>query len=188
MRMGQRCALWCALVGMVWFGGEATAASPARALGTEEWTSAEGVLAGWGLDRDQSFVLEFPPYVGDAMLIAANSGPGDSRPGVVLLRKGHAPRRFGIENEAAVVWGGWEGVAFYDLDEDGRRDVIALVDVCNGAACNENHYSAPIVLLNGREGLVAVDAWAHAIPYAVLKKGLGGIRTYAKANPPRLGN
>lgn len=186
--MGKNGGCKYILVGLCLLGADATAASPARALRAEEWSSAEGQLVGWGLDKEQSFVLEFPPYVGDAWLIAANSGPGDNRPGIVILRNGHPPRRFGIENESAVVWGGWEGVAFYDLDGDGRRDVVALVDVCNGAACDENHYSAPIVLLNGREGLVAVDAWAHAIPYAVLQKGLGGVRTYAKANPPRLAN
>jgi len=162
----------------------AAEAAPARPL-----TAAERAAAVAPLGRDfsaeaaQCFRANLAP-LGEVDVLAGDQGGG---PAVAVLQGDRVLQRIPIDpTPGRVTWGGILGVMFVDLDKDGADDILAMADVCSGMDCQKNAYVSVLALIQRQGSFLPARAWAAAIPYDVVKAGLGSVRSYAKARPARL--
>lgn len=160
------------------------AAAPARPLTAAERSAAVAPLGrDFSPDAEQSFRVTLAP-VGEVDVL---TGDQAGTPSVAVVTGDRVLQRLPIDpTPGRVSWGGIMGVMFVDLDKDGADDILAMADVCAGMDCQKNAYVSVLALIQRQGSFLPARAWASAIPYDVVKAGLGSVRSYAKARPARL--
>lgn len=146
---------------------------PVRALTADELAQAATRLgrATDSLDAGQSFRLGFAPFDGDALVATRDC----------TLVWAEREQTLPLGNQEC--WGAVLGVAFWDLDDNGHRDVLGMAWRHTGAGGPASAYKALGLYLNDGTTLHASD-WGETVPYDVVEAGLPAVRAHATTHPP----
>ena len=151
-----------------------------RLLTEEELAAAQDAVGWRAAEAEQSFRISFPPFE-DATLVASNCHLAlINDEGTVTLWE----VRPGADASWELCWHPVYGVAFWDLDGDGLRDILALAWGHPGAGGPRSGYQVASLRLNDGKGGVTPSPWGSTVPVEVTAQGLEAVREYAKEHPP----